>query len=151
MKVSKKIQKINCILAETTGLYHKLNVALGLSDSVSDILYSIYANEGSYPIRELCAELSMPKQTVNSALRSLEKDGILFLEIYSGRNKRAVLTEKGKKFCKDTVASIFQMENTVFTEFTVSEIEAFVFLHEKYNAAISKYISEWTRSKDGRE
>lgn len=151
MKISKKIQKVNCILTETTGLYHKLNVALGLSDSVSDILYLIYANDGSYPVRELCAELSMPKQTVNSALRSLEKDGILFLEIYSGRNKRAVLTEKGKKFCKDTVASIFQMENTVFAEFTVSEIEAFVSLHEKYNAAISKYISEWTRLKDGRE
>lgn len=148
---SEKLRKINCILSETNGLYHKLNVSLGLSDSVSDILYQIYNNNGSYPISGLCTDLAMPKQTVNSALRNLEKDGILFLEIYSGRNKRAVLTEKGQQFCKDTVACIFRMENLVFEEFTASEMDAFITLHKKYNAAINKYINDYAEEQNGRE
>ena len=76
MNISNKLQKINCILSETNGLYHKLNVELGLSDSIAGVLYALYANEGAYPIMQLRVELSMPKQTLNSALRSLEKDGV---------------------------------------------------------------------------
>lgn len=96
----------------------------------------------------------MPKQTVSSAMKNLEKEGILYLETYSGRSKRAILTEKGKQFCEDTVAHIFRIENSVFEEFTDSEIEAFISLHEKYNEVISKSIDEyvggqkWTRVKN---
>ena len=146
-----KLRKINCIFSETAGLYHKLNVLLGLSDSVSDILYLLYANDGCYSIRELCTDLDIPKQTVNSALRSLEKQEILFLETYSGKKKRVVLTEKGMQFCNDTIAPIFQIEKLAFEEFTTSEIEAFVTLHEKYNAALSTHIDNYARLKNGRE
>lgn len=151
MNISNKLQKINCIFKETSGLYHKLNVDLGLSDSISDILYALYANGGNYLLMELREELSMPKQTINSALRGLERDGILFLELYRGRNKRAILTEKGWEYCKDTVAHIFEMEEVVFSEFSDYELEAFVTLHKKYNATISKYLQEKIRIKDGQE
>lgn len=146
-----KLRRINCIFSETAGLYHKLNVLLGLSDSVADILYLLCANDGCYSIRELCTSFDMPKQTVNSALRSLERENILFLETLSGKKKQAVLTEKGKQFCEDTIAPIFQIENLVFAEFSASELEAFVALHEKYNAALGKYINDYGRPKDGRE
>lgn len=150
-QISEKVRKINCILSETGGLYHKLNAALGLSDSVSDILYQIYGNGGCCPISNICSELGMPKQTVSSAMKNLEKEGILFLETYSGKSKRAVLTEKGKQFCEDTISHIFQIENTVFEEFTDSEIEAFISLHEKYNEVISKNIDEYVGIRNGRE
>ncbi len=146
-----KLRKINCIFSETAGLYHRLNVLLGLSDSVADILYSLYAHNGCYSIRELCTDLDIPKQTVNSALRSLEKQEILFLETFSGKKKRAILTEKGRQFCKDTIAPIFQIENSVFAEFSSSELDAFITLHEKYNAVLGKHINDYGRSKNGRE
>lgn len=151
MDISEKLRRINCTFSETAGLYHKLNVTLGLSDSVSDILYALYSNDGAYPILSLREELSMPKQTLNSALRNLEKDGILFLEVYNGRNKKAVLTEKGWEYCKNTVAHICGMEEVVFSEFSDSELEAFVTLHEKYNASIGRYIEEKARLNDGRK
>ena len=149
--ISEKVQKINCVLSETGGLYHKINVMLGLSDSVSDILYQIYDNGGCYPVSNICSDLGMPKQTVSSAMKNLEKEGILLLETYRGKSKRAVLTEKGEQFCKNTVANIFQMENLVFKEFTDSEIEAFISLHEKYNTAISKSIDEYIEGKNGQK
>lgn len=149
--ISEKVRKINCILSETGGLYHKLNVALGISDSVSDILYQIYANDGCYEVSNICSDLGMPKQTVSSAMRNLEKEGILSLETYSGKSKRAALTERGKQFCKDTIAHIFHIENAVFEEFTDSEMEALISLHEKYNKVISKNINEYVGAKSGQE
>lgn len=149
--ISEKVRKINCIFSETGGLYHKLNIALGLSDSISDILYQIYDNDGCYEVCKICSDLCMPKQTVSSAMKNLEKEGILYLETYSGKSKRAVLTEKGKQFCEDTVAQIFQIENLVFEEFSDSEIETFISLHEKYNTVISKSIDEYAGGKNGRE
>lgn len=150
MDISDKLQRINCILAETSGLYHKLNVELGLSDSIAEILYLLYTNNGCYPILRLREELSMPKQTLNSALRALEKQEVLFLEQYSGRNKIAVLTDNGWQYCGKTVAYILKMEEDVLKEFSDAELESFISLHEKYNAKIGKYIAS-ARLVNGQE
>ena len=146
-----KMNKLNSVLGETAGLYRKLNILLDLSDSVSDILYLLYANDGCYPVRGLCMDLDIPKQTVNSALRRLEKEDILLLETISGKKKRAVLTEKGKQFCDNAIAPIFQIENSVFAEFSPSELETFITLHEKYNAVLGRHINDYGRAKNGRE
>ena len=120
MNISNKLQKINCILSETNGLYHKLNVELGLSDSIAGVLYALYANEGAYPIMQLRVELSMPKQTLNSALRSLEKDGVLYLEIYS----------------KFSIDSSFR-ESKIAQEDTFDSFEIFLYvMNEVRNSAI---------------
>jgi len=138
--INEKLQKINCLLSEASGLYHKMNVHLGLSDSVSNILYVIYDHDGAYPIGDICTDLAIPKQTVNSALRGMEQDGLLFLESCGKRAKQAVLTESGKEYCRRTVAKIFEMEKDVLSGFTPEEYTQFVRLHEKYNNAIRTYI-----------
>lgn len=140
--ISEKLHAFNSLFSETAGLYHQLNVSLGLSDSVSDILYALCFHDGSCPIRELCWETGLPKQTVNSALRHLEQDGLLFLEMYSGRKKRAVLTKQGRQFCEETIARIFQAEEHAFAAFSSAELETFLRLHEKYNAALKMSIEE---------
>lgn len=149
--ISEKIRKLNCIMSETESLYHKLNLSLGLSDSVSDILYLLYDNEGQYSISNLCNELSIPKQTINSALRNLEKEGIVFVEIYSGKNKRVVLTEKGWKHSQMTVSKIYEIEKAIFKEFSIDEIDAFLEFHKKYNVALNKNIDEKTRVDNERK
>ena len=146
--ISKKLRAINCLFSETAGLYHRLNVALGLSDSISDLLYAIYFHNGSCSIREICQETGLPKQTVNSALRNLENDGILFLEICCGRQKQAILTDKGRQYCENTVVRIFQTEELAFEAFAHEELEALIRLHEKYNTALKKSIEETVEGTD---
>ena len=140
--LSEKLRSINSLFSETAGLYHRFNVSLGLPDSVSDILYAVYSRDGSCPIRELCRETGLPKQTVNSALRKLEKEDILFLEIYSGQKKRAVLTETGHRFCEKTVVRIFQAEERAFDAFSDTELDAFVRLHKKYKKKKKKSMEQ---------
>lgn len=146
--ISEKLRSINNLFNETAGLYHQLNASLRLSDSASDILYAVYSHDGRCPIRDLCRETGLPKQTINSALRNLEKEDILFLEIYNGHKKRAVLTKKGRQFCEETVVRIFQAEEQAFDAFSSAELEAFLRLHEKYNAALKKSIEEVVGGSD---
>ena len=138
--MNEKLHKINCLLSETSGLYHRMNVHLGLSDSVSNILYVIYDHDGVYPISDICTDTGIPKQTINSALRGMERNGLLFLENCGKRAKQAVLTVSGKEYCRQTVARIFEMEKEVLSGFTPEEYTQFVRLHEKYNNAIRAYI-----------
>ena len=137
---NQRIKKINCLLSETNGLYHRVNVRLGLSDSIANILYQICDHDGVYGISDICLDLGIPKQTVNSALRQLEYDGLLYLESCGKRSKQAVLTERGKEYCSHTIATIFDMERAVLSTFTQDECAQFVHLQKKYNNALKSYI-----------
>ena len=54
-----------------------------------------------------CHAMYEPKQTVNSALKKLERDGIIeLLEMKDKRSKRLHLTEKGEEFARETVDKV---------------------------------------------
>lgn len=137
---NQRIKRINCLLSETNGLYHRMNVRLGLSDSIANILYLICDHDGIYGISDICLDLGIPKQTVNSALRQLERDGLLYLESYGRRSKQAVLTEHGREYCSRTISEIFDMERAALSIFTQDECAQFVHLQEKYNNSLKSYL-----------
>lgn len=57
-------------------------------------------------------------QTINSAIRRLEKDGIVCLEQGKGRNTVFCLTEKGKKFVAEKIDSLYEAEDKIWNEWT---------------------------------
>ena len=89
------IHRINYLTSEMDAMYHRASLKLGISDSVSLILYTIYDAGGSCLLSEIYKKTGISKQTVNSALRGLEGKGILALQQYKGRAKKVVLTEAG--------------------------------------------------------
>lgn len=68
------------ILGEINGAYHDASVKMGLADSEMQILYSVHMAEGKLYPSEIARLCGMSRQTVASALRSLEREGILYLE-----------------------------------------------------------------------
>ena len=65
------------ILGEINGTYHDASLKMGMADSAMQILYSVHmAQDALYPseIARLCG---MSRQTVSSALRALERQGVL--------------------------------------------------------------------------
>ena len=69
---SKQLRRFNRLVGETDAVYHELANRLGLSDSAFQILYTLRAEGGACPLRDICAFSGLTKQTVNSALRKLE-------------------------------------------------------------------------------
>lgn len=61
---------------------------IGLADSVMRILYAIYDNGDGCLLHTICQQSGISKQTVNSAIRKLEEEGILYLVQGKARTKR---------------------------------------------------------------
>ena len=85
------------IYNENTLLYHRLARACGLPDCAFWLLYTLRSEEAPLTQTQLSEQLSLPKQTVNSALKKLVEEGVLRLEAADGnlKNKRVCLTEAG--------------------------------------------------------
>lgn len=104
-----EIHRINYLTTEMEAMYHQTSLKMGITDSVSIVLYSIYDAENECLLSDIYKNSGISKQTINSAIRSLEADGILYLEKYSER-KKVALTEQGKAFAQKTVARLCQAE-----------------------------------------
>lgn len=131
-KFSRHLKRFNLIFSETNTAYHEISLKLGLSDSASIILYTICINGESCLLSDICKMSQLRKQTVNSALRKLEEEGIIYLKSADGRKKTVFLTEKGKQLCENTVYHIIEIENQVFGSWSREDMEAYMELSERY-------------------
>ena len=78
--LSKKLKRYNYLVGEIDATYHELSTKFGLSDSMMRILYTICDNGTDCPLQKICRLTGLSKQTINSALRRLEQEGIVYLE-----------------------------------------------------------------------
>ena len=78
------------------------------------------------------------KQTVNSSLRNLESEGLVYLEKTSGRSKTVHLTEEGRRFAERTVKIIRDEENAVFDRWSEEERKIYFELTERYIEEMKK-------------
>lgn len=135
-----EIHRINYLTSETQALYHQSSLKLGITDSVSIVLYTIYDTGENCLLSDIYKKSGISKQTVNPAIRGLESDGILYLEQYTGRAKKIILTEKGKDYVNSTVAKLYQAEVQAFDSWSTEEINTYIRLMEKYADCFRKQI-----------
>lgn len=139
---NKEIQKLliqyNSLYKEIDDIYHSLARHYGLSDCALWILYTVIDIEEDYTQNKICEQLSLSKQTVNSALKKLEKDGYIKLELAPGnqKNKLVRLTKQGNIFANKAIGSVMTMEQNAFCHLTEEERTIFLNLYEKYVAKL---------------
>lgn len=121
------------IYNENTLLYHRLARACGLPGCAFWLLYTLRSEEAPLTQTQLSEQLSLPKQTVNSALKKLVEEGVLRLEAADGnlKNKRVCLTEAGEAFLRRTVDRVFGVESAAAARLTEEERSALVALSQK--------------------
>lgn len=121
------------IYNENTLLYHRLARAYSLPDCAFWLLYTLRSEEAPLTQTQLSEQLSLPKQTVNSALKKLVEEGVLRLEAADGnlKNKRVCLTEAGEAFLRRTVDRVFGVESAAAARLTEEERSALVALSQK--------------------
>lgn len=129
---SKELRRYNYLVNEIDASYHELSLTLGLSDSAMIVLYAICDNEGSCLLRDICRNSGISKQTINSALRKLESEGIIYLESVGTRNKKVCLTEQGKHLADRTAGKIIEIENEIFASWEKEDMEKYLELTGRY-------------------
>ena len=126
------IHKLNCLSAEISSLYHHASLRLGVSDSGMIVLQMLHERGLSCPLCEIYKQSGISKQTISSAVRKLENDGIIRLEQSSGRSKNVTLTDKGLEYLKATAVRLYEAERAAYESWTDEEIGNFVRLMQKY-------------------
>ncbi len=131
--IVKRLFEYNSILKENDNLYHNAAKILGISDCALWILYVLREEKDIVTQSYICDVLHQPKQTVNSALKKLEAEGILSLGHTSdNRSKQILLTQKGESFTKNTADKVIAAENAALSCMTDDEQAAFIALFRKY-------------------
>lgn len=138
--IFRQIHTLNYLTSELDGLYHQASVRIGLADSAMRILYAIYDNGDGCLLHTICQQSGISKQTVNSAIRKLEEEGILYLVQGKGKNKKVMLTEKGKAYLEQTAAKIYAAESRAFAGWTEAELEEYLRLTEKFAESFREQV-----------
>ncbi len=140
--IMEHLHRINYLTAEINSLYHQAALRLGVADSVMHILYMLYDNEGTCMLADICKASGISKQTVNSAIRRLENEDIVYLQQQTGKTKKVCLTSKGRAYAEETAARIFAAEAEAYSDWTGEEISLHLKLLEKYADSFRKSLEE---------
>lgn len=137
-KVSNELKRFNFLFGETGAAYHEIYLKLGMSDSAISILYAVLENGEKCPLQQVCHYTGLSKQTINSALRKLEAEGILYLEKAGTKSKNVCLTEKGKTLAEQTAGKVIAAENEIFASWPQEDVEKYLALTEAYLIALKE-------------
>lgn len=143
MHVASELKRFNYLLGELQAAYHDASVKLGISDSVSNILYAICDAGGKCPIHAICGQTGLSKQTVNSALRKLENDGVVYLEAADKKIKNVCLTDAGKQFADRTAMRIIEMENEILQSWDRQDVKNYLSLTEKFLRDLQEKVEQF--------
>ena len=128
------------LAGEINALYHEKKKKMGISDSIQNILYVLCEKGGKCLQSEISKLTGISRQTINSAIRKLEKEEIVYLEQGKGRNTILCLTEKGKKFSLEKIMPLHEIENKIWNEWTSEEQQQYLTLTKKYRDGLKKYL-----------
>lgn len=137
-----EIRRINFLASEMDSIYHQASLRLGISDSVSITLYTIQDRGENCLLSDVYKSSGVSRQTINSAIRKLEADGMLSLAPYAGRSKKIVLTDKGRDFIRQTVAKLLEAETRAFDGWSEEEIKTYIGLMGKYTESLRKQLNQ---------
>ena len=128
MDIRDYIEAIEQQRKEQDAIYHNVAVKYGLSDTAMWVLYNIYLATDVITQQELCRQCFFAKQTVNTAITSLMKNGYVELESIPGtrNHKKITLTEKGTKLADVTIKPLVEVEKCAYAVLDSEEIKAYL-------------------------
>ena len=129
---SRDLRRYNHLLQETDAVYHEMAQHWGLPDSVMGVLYTLCDAGGRCSVREVCRLGGMSKQTVNSAIRKLEQQGVVCLKAADGKAKDVYLTEAGQQLADHTARRVLQMENDILESWSREDVDRYLSLTRRF-------------------
>ncbi len=141
-KIAEQRMIFNRIFKEQDYFYYQAAAKANLSEAAFWILFGICDSEKSWTQSEICREFYYSKQTVNSAVKRLEKMGFIRLmaDRGNGNRKILVLTETGKAYCQAEIVPLIEAEQDAFVSFTDEEVEILLSLMQRQLDALKNRI-----------
>ena len=126
------LKEFNRISREITEVYYNISSNLGISDSTFIILYALVELGDGCRQADIVKAYCVNKQTINSSVKKLQKEGHIELRASKGLDRNIYITQKGKKLIEEKIYPIFELENSVINEFSKEEQIMLALLTKKY-------------------
>lgn len=135
-------RQMDCLYNETDRLYSGFARSCGLSECAYWVMYEIEVSSGSASLRGMAEAFSLSKQTLSSAVKSLEAKGLIELSFEEGsrKNKVALFTEAGRAFSRERIVPAIEAESRAFGSLEPEERERLVALVSRYARAIRREL-----------
>lgn len=132
---------------EFDAVYGSLAKFCGLSEPEYWALICIH--EGVETQREISEQLSLSRQTLNSAFKQLIKKGLVRLEPFEHdqRSKRALLTDEGRRFVETTIARTRRLEERAWQSLAGEEQAALIRLTHRFSTALRQALQAQKKTK----
>jgi len=109
---------------------------------ILEFIYDSHTSQEFYTQKDICENLALPKQLVNSVITSFWEQGYVELkQAKDRRNKNIFLTEKGMAYTTEIINALDAAEDKTWECFGDEEIIAFVNSMEKYEKAFEETIN----------
>ena len=129
---SKNLKRYNQFVSGINLVYHEISYKLKISDSAMMILYTICNYGKKCLLKTICYESGLTKQTINSALRNLEREDVIYLENSDLKRKMVCLTNKGEELTKKTALKVQSLENEIFDSWKEDDVNKYLELTERF-------------------
>lgn len=142
--IARAYEALDSFWREQNQLYRDVATSFGISESAFDILYAIYlAGESGISQRDICVQMCIGKQTVNSSIHKLEREGVVVLESGPGRRGLlAHLTPVGLELAERTIVPMIEAELAALREFDDRELELALLLGRRYTDALRSHFAD---------
>ncbi|MGN0742095.1 MAG: MarR family winged helix-turn-helix transcriptional regulator, partial [Candidatus Fimadaptatus sp.] len=137
------IHALNKLHNEISGLYHDISLKLGLADSESIILYMLYDSQADLTQSDIAKATGLSNQTLNSAVKKLERAGIIELEKLNEKSKRIVVTGRGRELLELNIKPLVDMEERVFDSWTEADRLKYLELTERFKVQFEREVSAY--------
>lgn len=134
------IQQMN----ELTGIYRTAVSKHGVSETEFWIWYILILTDGSHSQQDICNTWSFSKQTVNTIVGHMVKNGYVTLDVVPGtRNRKNIcLTEAGRKYGENIVMPIANAEQRTMDRMSAAEFAVCITVLEKYIKILKEEIND---------
>ncbi len=142
--ITGRLAEFNRLYKQLDALYHAYAKRQGIADMALWLLYSLYESGGGQTQRALCADWHVPPQTVNSALKTLERQALVALEAAPGsrKNKLVVLTPAGEAYVRAHIAPLVDAETRAFAAMPPEQSAQMLALTRQYIAALEAALDQ---------
>ena len=124
--------EFNRLTREINEVYHNVSSKLGISDSAFIILYALVELGDGCRQADIVKAYCVNKQTINSSVKKLQKEGYIELRASKGLDRNIFVTPKGEKIIEEKIYPIFEIENSIINEFSNEEQIMLSLLTKKY-------------------
>ena len=133
--------EFNRLTREINEVYHNVSSKLGISDSAFIILYALVELGDGCRQADIVKAYCVNKQTINSSVKKLQKEGYIELRASKGLDRNIFVTPKGEKIIEEKIYTIFEIENSIINEFSNEEQIMLSLLTKKYLQKLKEKVS----------